>query len=89
MLADASRLEQSSERRAIVAGAVFVFLATLVNGVIFVSAMTGADTRDQALAELNASATPPQRIGFAVQPWFGTAPVSPYFTMPRPAAGSK
>ena len=82
MLADGSRLPRPVLRRvAVVVAAVGVF-ATAVNALLLVSAMTGTDTRDEALSWLNTSAPPPSRIGFAVQPWFGTAPVSPYFPLP-------
>ena len=84
MLADGFRLKRSVLQRLAVAGGAAVLLATLVNGASLVSAMVGPDTRDQALVWLNFYAKSPARIGFAVQPWFGTAPVSPYFCWPGP-----
>ncbi len=85
MLADGSRLTSSLSGLAAAGGAI-VFLATLVNGASLVAVMAGTDTRDTALSWLNANAPLPQRIGFPVQPWFGTAPVSPYF--PSPGLGA-
>ncbi len=85
MLADGLRKAQPVfELTAGVAG--IVLLATFVNGVSLVSVMAGRDTRDQALDWLAVHAPPPSKIAFPVQPWFGTAPVSPYFTLPRPGA---
>ena len=86
MLADGSRLPRLGLRRVAVSVAVAGFLATAVNALLLVSAMAGTDTRDQALFWLNSGTTIPAKIGFAVQPWFGTAPVSPYFPLPRPGA---
>jgi len=87
MLADRSRIPESLPRRVAVSVAGLFVLATLANAVSLLSGMTGVDTRDQALAWLDANK--PTKIGFAVQPWFGTAPVSPYFTMPRPGGWQK
>ena len=81
MLADGSRLKGGPASLAAATG-VIVFLATLVSSITLVTVMAGTDTRDQALRWLNTNAASPQRIGFPVQPWFGTAPVSPYFTLP-------
>ncbi len=82
MLADGSRLPRLVSRRVAVSIAGVGFFATAVNALLLVSAMAGTDTRDQALSWLNSSASVPAKIGFAVQPWFGTAPVSPYFPLP-------
>ena len=84
MLADGSRTVSLSGLATV--GGVIVALAALVNAASLVAGMAGTDTRDAALRWLNTNAALPQRIGFAVQPWFGTAPVSPYFTLPRPGA---
>ncbi len=84
MLADGSRLPRPVVRRVAVSVAVAGFFATAVNALLLVFAMTGPDTRDQALSWLNSGGdiSVPARVGFAVQPWFGTAPVSPYFPLP-------
>ena len=82
MLADGLRLSRPSLRRVAVSVAAAGVLGTAVNAVFLVSAMAGKDTREQALSWLNSSAAPPATVGFAVQPWFGTAPVSPYFPLP-------
>lgn len=86
MLADGSCLPRPVLRRVAVSVAGISLLATAVNAVLLLSAMTGDDTRDQALSWLNSAVSAPAKVGFAVQPWFGTAPVSPYFTLPRPGA---
>lgn len=82
MLADGLRLSRPSLRRVAVSVAAAGVLGTAVNAVVLVSAMIGKDTREQALSWLNSGASTPGTIGFAVQPWFGTAPVSPYFPLP-------
>lgn len=81
MLADGSRLTSAVSGLAAAVGAI-VSLATLVNAASLVAVMAGTDTRDAALSRLSANAALPQRIGFPVQPWFGTVPVSPYFPSP-------
>ena len=86
MLADGSRLPRPMLRRVALSAAAVGFFATSVNTLLLVSAMAGVDTRDQALSWLNSGTAVPAKIGFAVQPWFGTAPVSPYFTLPGPGA---
>ena len=83
MLTEGSQLRHPFSRLTVSAG-VIISLVTLTNGVFLVSAMAGEDTRDQALAWLNSNSA--TRIGFPVQPWFGTAPVSPYF--PSPGLGA-
>jgi hypothetical protein len=84
MTADWSHLPRVAWRRSALVAAAVVLLATLVNGASLVSVMATEDTREEALYWLNSYAPAPARIGFAAQPWFGTAPVSPYFAMPRP-----
>ena len=85
MLADGSRLAGSFSGLAAAVGTV-VSLAALVGSASLSGIMASEDTRDTALRWLNTNAALPQRIGFPVQPWFGTAPVSPYFPLPRPGA---
>ena len=86
-LADISRISERVERRVAVSVAGLFVLATLACAMSLLSGMTGIDTRDQALNWLNTNKT--ASVGFAVQPWFGTAPVSPYFTLPRPGGWQK
>ncbi len=81
MLAEGSQLKHPFSRLTLGAG-VFIFFAALVNSVSLVSVMADEDTRDAALSWLNTYDPAPARIGFPVQPWFGTAPVSPYFPLP-------
>ena len=53
------------------------------------ASMADQDMRDWALrlmdtpGDANRAASPPT-VGFAAQPWFGTPPVSPYFSLPKP-----
>ena len=82
MLADGSRLSRPVLRRAAVSAAAVGFFAAAGDTLLLVSAMAGTDTRDQALSWLNSQASAPAKIGFPAQPWFGTAPVSPYFPLP-------
>ncbi len=82
MLADGSRLSRPVLRRAAISAAAVGFFAAAADTLLLVSAMAGTDTRDQALFWLNSQASAPAKIGFPVQPWFGTAPVSPYFPLP-------
>lgn len=83
MLADWTRVHTRPVfiLRRIAAVAVLVF--TLADCVVLVSPMAQADPRDRALAWLEHQ-PPPASVGFAAQPWFGTPPVSPYFSSPRP-----
>ncbi len=84
MAADWSRLPRPTLRRlGIVAGA-SVLAWTLVAALWLVGAMAGTDSREKALAWIKSHAPASATFGFAAQPWFGTVPVSPYFSMPRP-----
>ena len=84
LLADWSRAARPAVRGAgIMAGAAAALLTAGYCAQI-VRPMTQTDPRDGALAWLRAHAPPAAPIGFAAQPWFGTPPVSPYFTLPQP-----
>ncbi|MGI4791776.1 MAG: ArnT family glycosyltransferase [Janthinobacterium lividum] len=73
-----------------------VLLATFALTLLLIQPMAQIDPRDQAILYLRPRATGANfagapffsegPIGFPVQPWFGTVPVSPYFTLPRPGA---
>ena len=83
MAADWSRLPRPALRVAAVAALGGVLLLTLLNTLLLERPMTRLDPRDEALQEINrdsATAT----VGFAAQPWFGSPPVSPYFSLPKP-----
>jgi len=84
MLADGSRVPSSLFRRGAVTIGALTVLLTCGNALVLVSVMADEDTRDAALSWLNTYAAAPARVGFPVQPWFGTAPVSPYFPYYRP-----
>ena len=82
LLADVSRLPHPVLRRV---GSVFgaiILLLTLANTFLLLHPMDGPDNRDVALARINQQASGP--IGFAVQPWFYSPPVSPWFCAPLP-----
>ena len=60
---------------------------TLFYGIPILGQMDIADPRDQAYIWLRENASASATIGFAVQPWFGTVPISPvFFALPRPGA---
>ena len=83
LLADASRLTRPALRfPALGAGAVVLAL-TLLNSSLLLEPMARQDPRDAALAQIN-TASPSATVGFGVLPWFGTVPISPYFTQPYP-----
>ncbi len=84
LLADVSRLPHPARRGAgLVLGAATLLL-TLADAGWLVQAMAGPDPRDQALAWLDAHAPAPTPVGFTVQPWFYTPPLSPWFCAPHP-----
>jgi hypothetical protein len=84
LLADASRLPSPGRRLSVMAAVALILLATLADVGWLVGAMAGADPRDRALAWLNIHAPAPTPIGFSVQPWFYTPPVSPWFCATLP-----
>jgi len=81
MVADWSRLPRPVLRRAGVVAGAGTLVWTLVAALWLVRAMAGADTRDQALAWIKSHSTASATFGFAAMPWFGTAPIDPYFSM--------
>ena len=87
MLADSSRLPRPVLRRVAASVAGVCFLATLFSTSLLIIPMVGADPRDLALQTVQTDTYPRYTIGFAVRPWFGTVPFSPYFTLPKPGAG--
>lgn len=87
MLADGSRLSRPLLRRVAVGVAAVGVLATFVLAFILMLPMARTDPRDLALQIVRTAAFPRYTIGFAVRPWFGTIPFSPYFTLPKPGAG--
>ncbi len=62
-----------------------VLVLTLADCITLVRPMAQADPRDRALAWLR-QAPAPASVGFAAQPWFGTPPLTPYFSSPQPGA---
>ena len=83
LLADGSRLPRFALRVPAAASAGIVLLLTLLNTVLLEGPMARLDPRDEALQEINHT-SPTATVGFVVQPWFGSPPVSPYFPLPRP-----
>ena len=81
MVADWSRLPRPVLRRAGVVAGAGTLVWTLIAALWLVRAMAGADTRDQALAWIKSHSTASATFGFAAMPWFGTAPIDPYFSM--------
>ena len=87
MLAEGSRLHRPLLRRVAAGVAAVGVLTTLVLAFILILPMARTDPRDLALQTVRTAAFPRYTIGFAVRPWFGTVPFSPYFTLPKPGAG--
>ena len=83
MVADWSRLPRPVLRVPAVTAAGGVLLLTLLNTLLLESPMTRLDPRDEALQEIN-HMSPTATVGFAAQPWFGSPPISPYFSLPKP-----
>ena len=81
MLADGSRSAVLLPRKTAEWTGGTAAVLTLIWCVHLVNFMADQDLRDWAYGWVNASG---KTVGFAVQPWFGAVPVSPYFTMPRP-----
>ncbi len=82
MVAEGSRLPQASWRKASLVVSAVCFGGALLNASVLILAMTGQDTRDEALMWLNSQVPASASVRFAVQPWFGDVPLSPYFTLP-------
>ncbi len=83
LIADSSRLRLPVLRRSTVVIGGSVLLLTLLYARLLILPMTETDPRDEALQEMN-RANPLATVGFVAQPWFGTPPLSPYFSLPRP-----
>ncbi len=83
LLADASRLTRPALRLPALGIGGGVLVLTLLNCCLLLAPMARQDPRDAALAQINA-ASPTATVGFGVLPWFGTVPISPYFTQPYP-----
>ncbi len=83
VLADTSRLDRPALRLPALGAGAVVLTLTLLNSYLLLEPMAREDPRDAALTSINAD-LPSATVGFGVQPWFGTVPVSPYFTLPRP-----
>ena len=83
MVADWSRLPRPALRVPALAAMSSVLLLTLLNTVLLERPMVRVDPRDEALREIN-RLSPTATVGFAAQPWFGSPPVSPYFSLPGP-----
>ncbi len=83
IIAEGTRLPRPALRLTAQAIVGVILLLTLLNVLLLESPMAGQDPRDKALQEINRTA-PTAKVGFVAQPWFGTPPVSPYFSMPKP-----
>ena len=84
LLADLTRLPHSLLRWGGVAVGAIVLLFTLGDTLLLLHPMDEPDNRDVALADINRQGARP--VGFAVQPWFYTPPVSPWFCAPLPGS---
>jgi len=84
LLADISRISRAHIRWPVLSASVAILLLTLIYARLLILPMTQPDPRDAGLKVLLQIAPPTSRIGLAAQPWFGTVPLSPYFSMPRP-----
>ena len=89
LLADGSRLSRPFARKTVqVAGGALFFL-TWIWCVRLIGFMANLDARDWAYGWANSPTFAHQpsmlpTVGFAVQPWFGSVPISPYFSLPKP-----
>ena len=81
MVADWSRLPRPTLRRlgTFVGGGALAW--TLLAALWLVRVMAGTDSRDEALAWVRSHSSASATFGFAAMPWFGTAPIDPYFPM--------
>lgn len=84
LLAEGSRSSLALPRKSAEWAGGALAVLTLIWCVRLVNFMAVPDTRDWAYGRVNVPTE--ATIGFPVQPWFGTVPVSPYFTLPRPGA---
>ena len=89
MAADWSRAATPLRRGAALWASAVTLGLTLVWCLRLVGFMADQDMRDWALQKINSPSYSPHppaltTVGFAVMPWFGAPPISPYFPMPRP-----
>lgn len=84
MLADGSRLPRPVWRKLSLGLSIMILGGTLVDVGWLIHAMADTDSRDAALTWIKANAPARATFGYAAQPWFGTAPLNPYFPMPHP-----
>ena len=82
MLADGSRLPHPVLWRLAVAGGAVVQLATIALTFLLILPMAETDPRDDVSQGYENFYGFDAPVGFPVQPWFGTVPISPYFPMP-------
>ena len=85
-LAELSRVRVTAVRRVCIAGGAAILLLTFGDAALLVRPMAQPDNRDEALQKIDVLAPASATIAFPTQPWFQTAPVSPYFASPRPGA---
>lgn len=86
--ADGSRLSRLALRRAAAVGGAAVLAWTLFAALWLIGPMAAADPRDRAYAWIQAHA-PRAAVGFPTMPWFGTVPLSPYFSYYAPGVWRK
>jgi hypothetical protein len=83
-LADGSRSSLRLPRQSAEWAGGFVLVLTFIWCARLVNFMAEPDMRDWAYRWVNVPNI--KTVGFPVQPWFGTVPVSPYFSYYRPGA---
>ncbi len=83
LLADGSRLRSPALRIGVRMAGTAVLFWTLGTALLLIHPMVDTDPRDAAYAQIQTNA-PKAAIGFAAQPWFGSVPISPYFSLPKP-----
>jgi len=85
---DGSRLSRLALRRAAAVGGAAVLAWTLFAALWLIEPMAATDPRDRAYAWIQAHA-PRAAVGFPTMPWFGTVPLSPYFSYYAPGVWRK
>ncbi len=88
VVADWSRLPRPSRRRLGIAAGAGALAWTLIAALWLIGPMAATDPRDRAYAWIQAHA-PRAAVGFPTMPWFGTVPLSPYFSYYAPGAWRK
>ena len=90
LLADISRISRAHIRWPVLSASVAILLLTLIYARLLILPMTQPDPRDAGLQKIRLLAGRDNPgVGFAVQPWFGTVPMNPYFSMPEPGGWRK